>query len=86
MKNFTIISLLFLSLMACTSGKDEQFCKCLKAGEELNEYSTKLWSEEINDEKASKLKSLKEIKRKECTNYQTMDGAEMIKRKKECAE
>lgn len=70
-------------LVACSS-KDEQFCKCLKAGEELNEYSNKMLTEEVTQEKADKLKALKDTKKKECADYQTMKGDEMLKRKAEC--
>ncbi len=72
-------------LSACSS-KDEQFCKCLKAGEELNDFSSKLLSGEITSEKAEKLKSLKEVKKKECVDYQLMSGKEMLEKKASCKE
>ena len=72
-------------LGACSS-KDEQFCKCLKAGEELNDFSSKLFSGEITSEKAEKLKSLKEVKKKECVDYQLMSGKEMLEKKASCKE
>lgn len=50
-------------LSSCNT-KDEQFCKCLKAGEELNDFSSKLFSGDITAEKAEKLKGLKEAKKK----------------------
>lgn len=71
------------SLVSCSS-KDEQFCKCMQAGEELNEYSAKMLSEEVTSEKAAKMKELKEIKKKECVDYQTMMGEEMLKKKANC--
>lgn len=78
-----LISGMVLLLTACNS-KDDQFCKCLKAGEELNAYSNKLLTEEVTQEKADKLKVLKDTKKKECADYQTMKGDEMLKRKAEC--
>jgi hypothetical protein len=72
-----------LMLAACSS-KDEQFCKCLNAGEELNDYSAKMLTEEVTKEKANKMQQLKEAKKKECVDYQTMMGDEMLKRKAEC--
>ncbi len=72
-------------LSACNS-KDEQFCKCLKAGEELNDFSSKLFSAEITSEKAEKLKGLKEVKKKECVDYQMMSGKEMLEKKTSCKE
>ena len=72
-------------LGACSS-KDEQFCKCLKAGEELNDFSSKLFSGEITSEKAEKLKGFKEAKKKECVDYQIMSGKEMLEKKASCKE
>ncbi len=72
-------------LSACSS-KDEQFCKCLKAGEDLNDFSSKLFSGEITSEKAEKLKGLKAIKKKECVDYQLMSGKEMLEKKASCKE
>ena len=72
-------------LSACSS-KDEQFCKCLKAGEELNDFSSKLFNAEITFEKAEKLKGLKSVKKKECADYQLMSGKEMLEKKASCKE
>jgi Tfp pilus assembly protein PilP len=79
----TLFPVLILVLSACSS-KDEQFCKCMQAGEDLNEYSAKMLSEEVTAEKAAKMKELKDNKKKECVNYQTMMGDEMLKRKANC--
>ena len=60
---FIIIITSIILLSACNS-KDEQFCKCLKVGEELNDFSPKLFQGEMTTEKADKLKGLKEIRKK----------------------
>ena len=73
-----------LTLISC-SGKDEQFCKCLEAGEALNAYSVELWETSVDAEKAKELKRLKAEKKKACADYQTMSGEEMLERKKECS-
>jgi len=78
---FLITSILVFS--ACNS-KDEQFCKCLKAGEELNDFSSKLFNSEMTTEKAQKLKGLKDAKKKECIDYQMMSGKEMLEKKASC--
>jgi hypothetical protein len=70
-------------LSACSS-KDEQFCNCLNAGKELNDFSAKMFSGTITQEKANQLLKLKQAKKTACADYQTMDGAEMLKRKAEC--
>lgn len=80
-KIFTIISVLFL--FSCSS-KDEQFCACLKAGDELNQFSSELFTKEIGKEDADKLKDLKNKKKQECKNYQTMKGPEMLEKKSSC--
>jgi hypothetical protein len=82
MKRFLLIALPII-LAACSS-KDEQFCKCLSAGQELNDFSAKMLTEEVTKEKANKMQQLKESKKKECVDYQTMLGDEMLKRKAEC--
>lgn len=82
MKNSIVIISLFL-LGACNS-KDEQFCKCMKAGEDLNEFSESLFNGEMTAEKAQKMKDLKAVQSKECIDYQTMKGPEMLKKKAEC--
>jgi len=77
---FTAIIIVFTS---CNS-KDEQFCKCLDAGEKLNAFSETLFEEEITEQKADKLKKLKASKKEECADYQLMGGEEMLKKKAEC--
>ena len=72
-----------LLLLSC-SGKDTQFCKCLEAGEALNNFSSELFQKDMDQSKADELNKLKEAKQKACANYQTMSGEEMLKRKKEC--
>lgn len=82
MKNILIISTICL-LSACNS-KDEQFCDCLKAGEELNVFSSDLMQGKITKEKADKLKKLKSLKADACKDYQTMSGPEMLEKKAAC--
>lgn len=82
MKKMLIISTIII-LSSCNS-KDEQFCKCLKAGEELNNFSSTLMNGEITTEKSLKLKELRTVKTKECEDYKTMNGPELLKRKAEC--
>lgn len=81
MKKFLFVVVL---IVASCSGKDDQFCKCLEAGEALNNYSTELFNQEMDQSKADRLKELKNAKKEACANYQTMSGEEMLKRKKEC--
>lgn len=84
----TMKRLLFIIVplvMAACSSKDEQFCKCLNAGEELNAFASKMLTQEVTKEKATKMQQLKDAKKKECADYQTMMGDEMLKRKAECS-
>ena len=82
MKYFIVISSVIL-LSSCNS-KDQQFCNCLQAGEELNEHSLTLFNESVTPESAKKLKDLKAKQKKACADYQMMGGPEMLERKKEC--
>lgn len=80
---FVGIVIMFAS---CKSSNDEQFCKCLKAGDALNDHSVTLFEGEINKEKANKQQELIKAKKEACKNYESMTGPEMLKRKKECAQ
>ena len=82
MKKVLLVALPLL-VISCSS-KDEQFCKCLQAGEELNDFSAKMLTEEVTVEKANNMQQLKDVKKKECADYQAMMGDEMLKRKAEC--
>ena len=81
MKKIGIIASVLL-MSACNS-KDEQFCKCLAAGEKLNNYSAELLQTEITKNVADSLKALKAAKKEACQDYQTMKGPEMLKKKAE---
>lgn len=74
-----------LLILASCSSKDEQFCNCLKAGDELNTFSSKLFDNKvITPELHRKMQTLKAAKTKACQNYQTMDGKKMLELKEEC--
>jgi hypothetical protein len=82
MKKIGIIASVLL--MSSCNSKDEQFCKCLEAGEKLNNYSAELMPTEITKDNADSLKFLKAAKKEACQDYQTMKGPEMLKKKAEC--
>ena len=82
MKKISLIIVVLL-LASCHS-KDEQFCNCLQAGEELNNYASTLLKQNISKEMASKLITLKKAKKQACAGYQTMSGEEMMKKKAAC--
>ena len=56
----------------------------MEAGKNLNDFTEKLWEKDVTEADAAKHKELKKTKSEACENYQTMDGKEMLKRKKEC--
>lgn len=58
----------------------------MKSGEELDAFSSKLFTKAITEEDAKELQELKKKQKKECATYQTMTGSEMMKRKEECEE
>jgi len=58
----------------------------LEAGDKLNQHSAELLQKEtLTDEDQSKMTALKKAKEKECVDYQTMSGEEMLKLKESCA-
>lgn len=83
-KSLIIISVLFM-LFSCSS-KDEQFCKCMKAGEELNAFSSSLKYKDIvsAEQVKKKMLNLRKALKKECKNYQKMSGDKMLKLKEAC--
>ena len=70
--------------MASCSQKDEQFCKCLKAGDELNAFSSKLFNKDVTTKLQKEMQKLRASKTTACKNYQTMDGKKMLELKSEC--
>lgn len=72
-------------LNACSS-RDEKMCACLKASDELNQYSAGLFQREATEKDAKKMKELKAEKTKKCASFQTMSGDEMREKKASCSE
>jgi hypothetical protein len=83
MVRITGVFILVMVLSSC-SQKDSQFCECMEAGKELNEFAQTLWEKNVTKADADKQKQLKEAQTEACKNYQTMDGTEMLKRKEAC--
>jgi hypothetical protein len=79
-----IIFLSSILIVVSCSSKDEQFCKCLKAGDELNAFSSKLFDKEITPKMQKEMQKLRSTKASACKNYQTMDGKKMLELKEEC--
>jgi hypothetical protein len=85
MKNLAFCFGLIGFFSACGSGKDEQFCKCLEASDQLNAHSVELFSGDISSEQAEKQQQLIKTKKEVCKKYENMTGPEMLERKKECS-
>lgn len=80
-------SLVVLFLVSsCASDKDQAFCDCMKAGEELNNHSKELLTSEVTEEMAKKQQTLLTTKKEKCKDYEMMAGPEMLKRKQACEE
>ncbi len=73
-----------IMLMASCSQKDEQFCKCLKAGDKLNAFSSKLFNKNVTPKLQKEMQKLRARKKSACENYQTMDGKTMLELKSKC--
>ncbi|MES2800232.1 MAG: hypothetical protein V4638_09475 [Bacteroidota bacterium] len=85
-KSAISICTLVVLFSACSSEKDQVFCDCMTAGEELNNHSKKLLEGAVTQEMADKQQVLLKTKKEKCKNYQTMSGPEMQKRKEACKE
>ena len=86
LKTLIIPFVMLAILWACSGeeGKDEQFCKCMEVGDELNKFSSELLKRQPTAEDAKKMKELRVKSKKECSKYYEMSGDEMKKRKKAC--
>ena len=73
-----------LVLLSACSGKDEQFCKCLEAGEALNNYTITVLDNDTEDADREKLKSLRDSKNEACEAYKKMSGGKLRTLKEEC--
>ncbi len=71
-------------LLASCSHKDEQFCTCLSAGKELNEYTQQFFEKEPSKEDEIKIFDLKAKKTEACKDYQMMAGDKMRQKKADC--
>ncbi len=81
-----IFPLLFI-LTACGSSEVTPFCKCMEAGNQLNEYAAEvLKNQEVDETVEKKMAELKQTKKKLCKSYETMGGAKMLELKAECTE
>lgn len=85
MQRLFFLCSIILVVSACSS-KDEAFCECLKAGEELNTQSKKMLLDQSDSEERKKFKQLRKQKEEACKAYRTMDGPTMLEKKKGCKE
>ncbi|MDG1147407.1 MAG: hypothetical protein P8N52_03780 [Crocinitomicaceae bacterium] len=81
-----IITLLTLLLLVSCSGKDEQFCQCLSAGEQLNAYTQQFLDKTPSAEETNTVNELKKAKTEACKTYQMMRGDIMRQKKAACEE
>ncbi len=72
------------ALLFSCSNKDEQFCNCLKASDQLNAKTQTVYNKLITQKLQKEIQQLKSVKVKACEDYQMMSGKEMIELKKEC--
>ena len=71
-------------LMYACSSKDDQFCECMSAGEELSEFGAQFMEESPTEEETAEWEELRAAQSTACIDYQEMSGDEMRQRKDEC--
>lgn len=84
MKNTLIIGLGITALVVSCSKRDEQFCKCMEAGDKLNAFSNELLERGATKEDEAKIQKLRADKDSACVSFYSMGGEEMREKKKEC--
>ena len=80
---FLFLFVIIVVFNSCSS-KDEQFCKCLKSGEELNNFSKTLFDKEITPAIKIKMKALRKATKSACKNYTKMGKEKMLELKEAC--
>ncbi|MDX2359412.1 MAG: hypothetical protein QNK23_01305 [Crocinitomicaceae bacterium] len=80
---YILITLSILIITACSS-KDDQFCECMTAGEELSIYGEQFMERGPSEEEVKKWEELRTTQSTACLDYQEMSGDEMRQRKEEC--
>jgi hypothetical protein len=83
-KTFYFVVVFALAVLSSCREKDQRFCDCLKAGEELNVFSSKMMTGEVTKEQDAKLQQLMRKKAQVCEPYQTMKGPELLENKEGC--
>lgn len=79
---FVVVLALFV-FFSCRE-KDQRFCDCLKAGEELNAFSSRMLTGKVTKVQDAKLQQLMRKKAGICEPYQKMKGPEMLEKKAGC--
>lgn len=82
-----LLAIAVVAMSSCSGEedvKDDQFCECLQATEDLNEVSSTLMEGGITVESQNKVKELRAKKDKLCKKYSKLSGAENKKKKKLC--
>ena len=84
--HFLLTAIVSLLLSVSCSTKDEQFCRCLELGKELNQASSKALSGALSEDQAKKVKGLKSRQKKECSSYHQLDGVKLKELQQACSE
>ena len=74
-----------IMLVSCST-KDEQFCRCLELGNELNEASSKALNGVLSADQVMKIKDLKTRQKKECSSYHQLDGVKLKELQQVCSD
>lgn len=76
----------FSLLFSGCSTKDEQFCRCMSLGQELNEASSKALAGDLTSGQAQKVRNLIQRQKKECSQYHQLNGPELKELQSGCTE
>ncbi len=84
--HFLLTAIVSLLLFVSCSTKDEQFCRCLELGKELNQASSKALSGALSEDQVKKVKDLKSRQKKECSSYYQLDGVKLKELQQACSD
>ncbi len=72
-----------LFLLSCSNSKTP-FCSCIEAGNQLNDAMTKVYTKDVTLSEKKNIEKLKKEQEQLCSEFQFMDGAQMLELQKKC--
>lgn len=80
--HFLFSAALLFVLSAC--GEPDTICACIEAGKQLDKKANYILRNGSTEKTEKELQALKAEKKKQCKEFEKMDGPQMLERMKDC--